>query len=118
MFDLFQEPLQEYEAYGWTAAVLTSLAFLPQAYRVFMRDDVGDLSLATFTMYAWGLILWIVYGYFMEDRPTIFSGVAGLIPVAYIWNKIRNKNRIAEETTREVSSKRSSRRLRRSGRVA
>lgn len=117
MFDLFSEPLQEYEAYGWTAAALTSLAFLPQAYRVFMRDDVGDLSLATFTIYAWGLVLWVVYGYMMDDRPTIFSGVAGLVPVLYIWNKIRNKNKIAEETVRASSGKHRVKRGR-SGRVA
>ena len=123
----FSEPLREHEAYGFVAAAFTTIAFLPQAYRVWSTGEVGDLSLSTFTLYAWGLALWAVYGYLLDDRPTILSGLIGLVPVLYIWWVIRRKNKLAEEIMREESSgsskssssRRSSRRhKKRRGRVA
>lgn len=79
-------------AIGWIAAVFTTLAFIPQSVLIYETRNVSGMSLLTYTIYAWGLFMWFVYGYMMNDWPTMFSGVAGLIPVIYIASVIRSKN--------------------------
>lgn len=84
-------------ALGWIAAVFTTLAFIPQSVLIYETQNVSGMSLLTYTIYAWGLFMWFVYGYMMNDWPTMFSGVAGLLPVLYIVSVIHRKNELARK---------------------
>lgn len=84
-------------ALGWIAAIFTTLAFIPQSVLIYETQNVSGMSLLTYTIYAWGLFMWFVYGYMMNDWPTMFSGVAGLVPVIYIATVIRRKNEEARK---------------------
>lgn len=93
---------EKLEYIGITAAVMSTLAFYPQAYKVYSTDRTADLSLVTYTTYTWGLILWIVYALPNMNRPTLISAIGSLIPVLYITYRIHQNNRLVKESARIV----------------
>lgn len=64
---------------GLTAAMLTSLAFLPQAIKTYKSKSAEDLSLSMFLIFITGLILWLTYGLLKNDLPIILSNIITLI---------------------------------------
>ncbi|THH40076.1 SemiSWEET family sugar transporter [Neolewinella litorea] len=69
---------------GGLAALLTTAAFVPQAYKSIRYRDTASLSLATFSMLLAGTLLWLGYGYCIGDLPIIVANavtasLAGLI---------------------------------------
>ena len=47
---------------GGIAAAFTTVAFLPQAIKVFTKSGVKGLSSWSYGLYAFGCLLWIIYG--------------------------------------------------------
>jgi MtN3 and saliva related transmembrane protein len=66
-------------AVGTAAAALTSFGFLPQVLRMWRRRSVGDVSILTLGQFAAGVLLWTLYGFYLDD-PIII--VANLITLA------------------------------------
>lgn len=64
---------------GYAAAVLTTLAFLPQVIRIWKLRETRDLSLPTFLMFTTGVFLWLVYGSLTGDIPIAIANVVTLI---------------------------------------
>ena len=64
---------------GYAAAVLTTLAFLPQVIRIWKLRETRDLSLPTFLMFTIGVFLWLVYGALTGDIPIAIANVVTLI---------------------------------------
>jgi len=58
---------------GLIAAVLTTAAFLPQAYKTIKTQEAEDLSLVTFLMIFFGTICWCFHGMKINDTPLIFA---------------------------------------------
>lgn len=78
-------------AVGFSAAALTTLAFLPQAIKVWRTRSAGDISLATFSLLCIGIILWLVYGLLTEDAPLIAANAVTLIfALVILWVKVRS----------------------------
>ena len=61
------------QAVGFVAAILTSLAFLPQVIKTARTGDVGDFSLVTLLVQNAGVALWVVYGVAIGSAPLIAS---------------------------------------------
>jgi MtN3 and saliva related transmembrane protein len=79
------------ELIGFTAAFLTTAAFVPQALKVYRTRKTEDLSLGLFSMLFVGVLLWLVYGLLMGAMPVIAANAVTLVLVAYIlWMKIRS----------------------------
>ena len=69
---------------GYTAAVLTTAAYMPQAIRMWRTHSTHDLSLTTFLVLVAGIALWLAYGIAIGDVPLIGAnlvtlGLAGTI---------------------------------------
>ena len=47
---------------GSTAAVCTTISFLPQLMRVWRRKSARDISLTMFLLFSFGVACWLVYG--------------------------------------------------------
>jgi len=47
---------------GYLAAISTTIAFLPQAIRIWKTKSAKDLSLFTFLIFCIGTMLWLIYG--------------------------------------------------------
>lgn len=78
---------------GYAAAILTTVAFLPQAVEVYQTNDTKSLSLATYTIYLLGLVMWMVYGFIDEDYPIAYSSIVSIIIAAYLLFKIISNSR-------------------------
>ncbi|NNM52573.1 MAG: SemiSWEET transporter [Pseudomonadales bacterium] len=69
---------------GYTAATCTTVAFIPQAWRVFRTGKTHDLSLAMFAIFTVGISLWLVYGLALQRGPIVFSNALTMILAGYI----------------------------------
>jgi len=58
------------EIIGFSAAFLTTAAFLPQVYQTWKTKDVSALSLPMLLMFFIGITAWLVYG-FLKDSPSM-----------------------------------------------
>ena len=69
MFDL------NIEFFGYFAAILTTLAFLPQLIKTLKTKKAEDVSLITLIMFLTGLLSWIIYGYKIESTPILVANI-------------------------------------------
>jgi MtN3 and saliva related transmembrane protein len=56
---------------GITAAVLTSIAFIPQVWKIWRTKHTADISLGMYILFTIGVALWLVYGILIESGPVI-----------------------------------------------
>lgn len=61
------------EIIGFSAAFLTTAAFLPQVYKTWKTKDVSGLSLPMLIMFFIGIVLWLVYGVYKESPSMILA---------------------------------------------
>lgn len=64
---------------GYTAAFLTSASFLPQAIMVIKTRNTKALSLTMYSMFTFGVTLWMIYGLASQDWPIVMSNALTLI---------------------------------------
>jgi len=64
---------------GMAAAMLTTAAFAPQAFKAWQSRSTKDVSLAMFTMMVTGNALWLTYGILIEDAPLIAANAVTLV---------------------------------------
>ena len=77
---------------GFVAATLTTLAFLPQVIKVWRTRSTHDISLLTFATLCAGIVLWITYGFLIDDAPLIVGNAITLVLAGIILAfKIRYK---------------------------
>lgn len=83
---------------GLIAAFCTTLAFLPQVIKIWKTKSAGDLSLVTFTVFTFGVALWLVYGVLTDDLPVILANIVTLIlQGALLTQMIRYRDRTPKE---------------------
>jgi MtN3 and saliva related transmembrane protein len=76
---------------GSVAAALTTVAFLPQVVKTHRTRQTKDLSLVMYLLLACGLVLWTVYGFFLNALPVILANSVTLFLCGYIlFLKIRH----------------------------
>lgn len=56
---------------GTLAGFLTTVAFVPQALKVWRARSARDLSLRTFVTFTAGVALWLAYGILRDEAPII-----------------------------------------------
>ena len=69
---------------GYVAATLTTIAFVPQAWRVYRTGRTHDLSLPMLILFTLGVALWLFFGEREHNGPIIFSNSLTLLLCAYI----------------------------------
>ena len=72
------------ETIGFTAAILTTLCWLPQALKTIRTRETRSLSLVTQSALTAGVVLWLVYGISLGNAPLIFSNAISLVLVGTI----------------------------------
>lgn len=58
---------------GFLAAILTTGAFVPQAWLTFRTRDVSGISLAMYGAFTLGILLWLAYGWMLGAWPVIIA---------------------------------------------
>jgi len=56
---------------GAVAGTLSTIAFVPQAWRIWKTRSARDLSLAMYLIFTSGVALWLLYGIVLGALPII-----------------------------------------------
>ena len=67
------------EFFGYFAAILTTLAFLPQLIKTLKTKKADDVSLITLIMFLTGVLSWIIYGYKISSTPILLANIITFI---------------------------------------
>ena len=67
------------DLFGFSAASLTTIAFLPQLYKTWKTKSAEDVSLITLILFLTGLICWIIYGLKINSIPILVANVITFI---------------------------------------
>ena len=67
------------DAIGFLAGALTTIAFVPQALKIYTSKSGQDVSARMLLIFSAGLILWLIYGIMIESLPVILANVVTLI---------------------------------------
>ena len=72
---------------GIIAATLTTIAFFPQVIQVIKSKDTKSISLTMYILFVTGVLLWVLYGFYLNDLPIIIANsivaVASTIILCY-----------------------------------
>lgn len=76
--------------FGYLAAILTTLSFLPQAIKTIKEKNTEGISLIMYSMFTAGVLFWLMYGLFINDLPIIVANMVTLIlAVSILFLKIK-----------------------------
>ena len=67
------------EIVGYSAAFLTTIAFVPQAYHSWTTRDLSGISLPMYSLFTAGVALWFVYGLYIGSMPVIVANAVTLV---------------------------------------
>jgi MtN3 and saliva related transmembrane protein len=75
---------------GTTAAILTTASFSPQLLHLWRARSAHAISASMYTIFAIGLLLWIVYGIVIGAWPIVIANsITALQAIAILWMKVR-----------------------------
>lgn len=70
-------PLHDF--FGFAAAGLTTIAFLPQAAKAWKTRDVSEVSLPMYSLFTAGVVCWLTYGLLLGAWPIILANTITLV---------------------------------------
>ncbi|HCY76865.1 MAG TPA: hypothetical protein DHV28_13170 [Ignavibacteriales bacterium] len=70
---------------GYIAAFCTTIAFIPQALKVYKTKHTKDISLGMFSLLNAGFILWLWYGILIISYPIIIANAVTIVIAIYIF---------------------------------
>lgn len=77
---------------GIIAAIITTIAFLPQAIKTIKTKQTKALSLGMLSVQATGNFMWLLYGFLVYDIPIIFANIiTGSLVIVILFYKIKYK---------------------------
>ncbi len=72
-------PLDFRELVGFIAALLTTVAFVPQALKSWRTRDLSGVSLTMYSLFTVGVALWLAYGVMIDSWPIIIANAITLL---------------------------------------
>lgn len=88
---------------GLSAAVLTTVANIPQTYKIIKTKSTKDISTVTYSMLIGGFVLWVIYGAMREDYPVLIANsISALVCSVILFLKFSSAevlNKINEKVT-------------------
>lgn len=77
---------------GMSAAILTTVSFLPQAIKAIKTKDTKGISLSMYCIFFMGVTLWLIYGVLINDLPIILAnGVTFILAGSILILKLKYK---------------------------
>lgn len=71
-------PMDLTELFGYCAAILTTVSFVPQAWHTFKTRDVRGISLGMYSVFTAGVACWLIYGLSLGAWPIVIANVVTL----------------------------------------
>ena len=64
---------------GLAAGALTTIAFVPQLTKAWRTKSTGDLSWGMLVTFSTGVLLWLIYGLWIDSLPVILANAVTLL---------------------------------------
>ena len=81
------------EYIGFLAAILTTSAFLPQAFKIWKTQSANGLSLTMYLVMGTGTLCWLIYGLLIHSPSIIVANSISISIIIFIITFIiRSKN--------------------------
>jgi MtN3 and saliva related transmembrane protein len=64
---------------GYLAASCTTLAYVPQVWTILRTRNTAGVSAGMFAVMTLGVLLWLVYGVLVGDRPLILANAISFL---------------------------------------
>ena len=61
------------ELFGYLAAALTTISFVPQVIQVWRSKHTKDISLGRYSIFTVGILVWLIYGLLLGSWPIIIA---------------------------------------------
>ncbi len=75
---------------GYAAATCTTVAFVPQVVRIWRTRSTRDISLGMFVVMTAGVLMWMLYGLIIHDRPLVAAnGTTFVLSLTILVMKLR-----------------------------
>ena len=65
--------------FGFTAAILSTIAFIPQVIKTWQTKSAGDVSFVLLITFSTGCLSWIIYGILVNSKPVTVANAITLI---------------------------------------
>ncbi len=79
------------EIIGLTAGLLTTGCFIPQSIKALRAENTRSISLLMYGLFSLGVLLWLIYGIFLNNRPMIITNALTLpLSLVILGKKIHN----------------------------
>ncbi len=72
------------EYIGFFAAILTTSAFLPQAYKIWKAKTADGLSLTMYAVMGTGTLCWFIYGVLIKSPSVIVANAVSISIIIFI----------------------------------
>ena len=83
---------------GFVAAVSTTLSFVPQVVQSYRSRDVSGISLGMYSIFTFGVGLWLLYGLMTDDWPVIIANaVTFLLALSILGLKLASDRKAVQE---------------------
>ena len=76
---MFSDKIINPDTYGFIAAALTTIAFLPQLIKTWRTKKADDVSIVMLVMFIIGLLFWICYASIIHILPVLIANLITLI---------------------------------------
>jgi MtN3 and saliva related transmembrane protein len=77
---------------GLAAACGTTISFIPQAVKTIRTKDTSGISLSMYSLFAFGTLLWLLYGIVTNNIPVyIANGITLIFSLIILAFKIKYK---------------------------
>jgi len=64
---------------GSAAATLTTMAFIPQVWKIWRTKHTADISMGMYVLFTIGVALWLTYGILIGSWPIIMANSFTLV---------------------------------------
>jgi len=85
-------PAELSELIGYPAAILTTVAFVPQAWKSWRSRDLSGISLPMYALFTLGVAFWLAYGLLIASTPIIIgNGITLILATVVLWLKLNER---------------------------
>ena len=78
------------ELIGYPAAILTTAAFVPQAWQSWRTRDLSGISLPMYLLFTLGVACWLLYGLAIGSVPVVLAnGITLCLAGVVLWLKVQ-----------------------------
>jgi len=76
------------EYFGYIGAFLSAVTFMPQVWQAWKTKSVGDLNLGMLSIVFISVVVWLVYGFYLNLLPVIIANIiVGILSIVLLYFK-------------------------------